>query len=304
MDRFIKLNNSINTVGYPNVIEDENGNLVYNAIPDYLYFTALEDMTIKYSGSYLQYSTDCKTWIPLNANKYSDTIKKGTTIYIRTSSSVSSLGQFTVTGRFNVGGSLKELLSSATEKKYSNLFSYNANLIDASGLVLHEYGKYIYRNMFNGCTSLVKAPVFTKVRTLPDYACASMFSGCTSLLEAPLLPFEELGSHACEYVFYECTSLVKATHFPMNEIGYESCRYMFYGCTSLEEAPAIIALTNHHQASAGLESMFSGCTSLVKAPDIFVSGNPISGQMLSSMFAGCTSLTTPPAFIGNISGCN
>ena len=246
MDRFIKLNNSINTVGYPNVIEDENGNLVYNAIPDYLYFTALEDMTIKYSGSYLQYSTDCKTWISLNANTYSDTIKKGTTIYIRTSSSVSSLGQFTVTGRFNIGGSLKELLSSATEKKYRNLFSNNTRLVDASGLVLYEYGKYIYSKMFSGCTSLVKAPdIFVRGNPISGQMLSSMFAGCTSLTTPPTFIGDISGSGGTNRAYYTCSN-------------------MFSGCTALTETPWLTASFSESDDKYCYQNMFNGCTALNK----------------------------------------
>lgn len=308
MDRFIELKeSSINKLGYPNVVKLEDGTLSYNAIPGYLYFKALEDITFRYSGGgVVSYSTDdCNTWTVLNNYEVSPIIYKNTIVYIKiTSTSTSNIGKFVVTGKFSIGGSLKSLTSNAKKNKYSYLFRDNTDLLDASSLVLSEYGDGSYKGMFSGCTSLIKPPVFTAIYTLPKNACLEMFYNCSALKYTPILPFDVISEHSCESMFKNCTSLVETEELPAREIGYESYRSMFEGCTSLVKGPSVIPLMEHHQALAGLARMFYGCTSLKEAPNIIVNprGNSISGQMCRQMFSGCTSLEKAPIFIPNTHG--
>lgn len=306
MDRFIKLKESnINKLGYPNVVELEDGTLSYNVIPGHLYFKALEDITFRYSGSgVVSYSTDdCNTWTELGNYEDSQTIYKDTIVYIKIiSTSTNAFGSFVVTGKFSIGGSLKSLTSNSTKNKYSYLFQNNTNLIDASSLVLSEYGDGFYKGMFSGCTSLVKPPVFTAINTLPKEACVNMFRDCSALKYVPALPFDAISTQSCQGMFLNCTSLIETGELPAEEIGYESYSGMFSGCTSLIKGPSVISLVKHYQALAGLARMFYGCTSLKEAPNIIVKGNPISGQMCNKMFSGCTSLEKAPIFLSNTFG--
>lgn len=313
MDRFIELKeSSINKLGYPNIVKLEDGRLSYNTIPDYLYFVALEDIKFSFSKTYnytggVYYSYDCIAWEVLDLTKESGLIPKNSIVYIKIdSSSTSSMGTFHVTGKFSIGGSLKSLNSGSEKDKYSKLFENNTDLIDASSLVISEYGSGFYKGMFSGCTSLTKPPVFSKVNTLPKEACSEMFYNCNALKYVPALPFEVISSGSCQRMFQNCTSLIEIEELPAEEIGYESYKSMFEGCTSLIKGPSVIPLLKHYQALSGLERMFYGCTSLKEAPNIIL--NPvigkdrISGQMCLRMFSGCTSLEKAPIFIPHTYG--
>ena len=60
--------------------------------------------------------------------------------------------------------------------------------------------------MFDGCTSLIKAPALPA--TTLDAACYShMFEGCTSLTEAPALPATTLADYCYYSMFNGCSSL-------------------------------------------------------------------------------------------------
>jgi hypothetical protein len=61
--------------------------------------------------------------------------------------------------------------------------------------------------MFNGCTSLIKAPKLLPATTLRENCYYGMFRDCTSLVTAPELPALTLISNCYSYMFYNCTSL-------------------------------------------------------------------------------------------------
>ena len=91
-----------------------------------------------------------------------------------------------------------------------------------------------YRNMFNGCTSLVSPPVLNATECGSD-GCARMFYGCSSLTTAPVLPTTVTGGTAFERMFQGCTSLTKSPLIAVDTLTPSCCNYMFSGCTSLHE---------------------------------------------------------------------
>ena len=98
------------------------------------------------------------------------------------------------------------------EYVFSSLFSGNAHLKSADGLVLPATtltnGCYTY--MFNGCTSLTKAPVLP-AETMAADCYDSMFKNCTSLTSAPVLPAKNLTGTCYANMFNGCSKLSSIT---------------------------------------------------------------------------------------------
>ena len=149
---------------------------------------------------------------------------------------------------------------------------------------------YCYSYMFNGCTSLVEAPVLPAT-TLANYCYQYMFYGCTSLTTAPVLPATALTDNCYYEMFRGCTSLTEAPVLPATALTQSCYTSMFYGCTSLSGVPSDM-LPATTLAERCYTSMFNGCTSLTEAPEL--PATTLAGTCYSYMFNGCTSLTTAP----------
>ena len=65
---------------------------------------------------------------------------------------------------------------------------------------------YAFYKLFQGCTSLVKAPALPAT-TISGYCYNSMFSGCQSLTKAPELPATTLRDYCYGGMFENCQSL-------------------------------------------------------------------------------------------------
>ena len=87
--------------------------------------------------------------------------------------------------------------------------------------------EYAFNKLFDGCTSLTKAPVLPAT-ALADYCYQSMFSGCTSLTKAPALPATTLAEHCYQYMFGGCTSLTEAPALPATTLA-KGCYYSMFG---------------------------------------------------------------------------
>ncbi|MBQ2380386.1 MAG: hypothetical protein II295_08370, partial [Akkermansia sp.] len=108
---------------------------------------------------------------------------------------------------FKVGGPLSSLAVMG-DYSYSNLFSRDRKLTDASELILPEdTAEGCYEQMFQECISLVNAPALPAT-TLANKCYSSMFYGCTNLVNAPELPATTLAEDCYNAMFYGCTSLV------------------------------------------------------------------------------------------------
>jgi hypothetical protein len=95
-----------------------------------------------------------------------------------------------------------------------------------------------YKNMFNGCTSLVNAPALPSMDL--EYKCYSeMFRRCTSLRVAPELPATTLKKQCYSFMFSECTSLTKSPVLPATVLPSGCYESMFYKCTALSYVKAM-----------------------------------------------------------------
>ena len=133
--------------------------------------------------------------------------------------------------------------------------------------------------------SLYRTNDFATYNTVVSYAFNELFDGCTSLTKAPVLPSTTLAPDCYDFMFSGCTSLTEAPALPATTLA-DSCYYgMFGGCTSLTKTPELLATTlTLHCYNA----MFSGCTSLTKSPAL--PATTLAQHCYYNMFNGCSSL--------------
>ncbi len=173
-------------------------------------------------------------------------------------------------------------------------------------LYVYDYG---YKGMFQGCTALKIGPSVLpstlngRTSYGSSYSSSScyqdMFNGCTSLIKAPDLPSKNTANYCYYQMFNGCTSLTTTPELPATTLA-TNCYYgMFQDCTSLTKAPSILPATT--LATSCYNSMFRNCSSLTKAPEL-----PDATMVLncySYMFQNCSNLnyikamftTTPSA---------
>ena len=107
--------------------------------------------------------------------------------------------------------------------------------------------------------SLYRTNDFATYESVMKFAFYYLFNGCTSLTKAPRLPATTL-ARSCYYRMFDgCTSLTKAPYLPATSLA-ETCYWgMFSGCTSLTEVPVLQAT---RLGTRCYNQMFSGCSSL------------------------------------------
>lgn len=101
---------------------------------------------------------------------------------------------------------------------------------------------YCYTRLFEGCTSLIKAPKLPAI-TLTKNCYSSMFLDCSSLIEAPELPATSLAENCYSFMFCDCTSLTAAPKLPATSLAKNCYIDMFRGCSALIKLPKL-ASTN------------------------------------------------------------
>ncbi|MCR5401034.1 MAG: InlB B-repeat-containing protein [Treponema sp.] len=211
------------------------------------------------------------------------------------------------------------------ENAFRELFKDNTHLINESSsestwaareilLPATEVSANCYKDMFNGCTGLTRAPSVLPAETLAMSCYEGMFQKCSALESTPELPAENLASWCYAYMFEECSALKSAPELPADIVLAASYNAMFHNCTSLEEAPDLNAV---HLGNNCYANMFSGCTSLTKAPAL-PAGTKEDEKLANScyelMFANCSSLVNAPdlpaiylaygCYKGMFSGCD
>ena len=291
---------------------------VVNYQDEYLTLSALEDGEITITipaainSSYatsLSYSKDKSTWTDTIIDDTAQTITipvtSGENVYLKgiakqlcnsnASVNINSTANIDASGNIMsllYGDDYKDKVAFQSGSSYtlSELFYNNTHLINAKNLILSAMtlSQNCYYNMFNGCTSLTKAPVLPAT-TLKSNCYREMFSNCTSLVTAPELPATELASECYRYMFYGCTSLETAPELPATKLANYCYANMFVS-TSLKAAPELPATT---LAEYCYYRMFYNCTSLVTAHEL--PATVLIKGCYFNMFYNCTSLTTAPA---------
>ena len=138
---------------------------------------------------------------------------------------------------------------------------------------------------WNNVMSLYRTNDFATYESVVEYAFFSMFEGCTSLTKAPVLPATTLAKHCCLNMFKGCTSLTEAPELPATTLSEDCYSNMFDGCQSLTKAPALPATT---LAMFCYWEMFKGCQSLTKSPELPEA--TLASRCCERMFEGCSSL--------------
>ena len=253
----------------------------------YLTFSSLSSFTLevnnatkRWNGT-LEYFTSDRTWttwdgtIILSAHNNDGEY----VLYLR------GTGNTKITGN----GTNKNWIITGTDIKcignIENLLDY-ATVASGSHPTM---GVNCYNSMFQGCTSLTKAPALPAT-TLADSCYKYMFQDCTSLTQAPALPATTLAINCYNSMFFSCTSLTQTPALPATTLAISCYAYMFAGCKSITKAPALPATT---LANNCYQYMFIDCTSLTKAPAL--PATTLADSCYKYMFKGCTSLTKAPA---------
>ena len=225
---------------------------------------------IQFRGNNAQYATDTS-----NYNSFS-----GSTASFKVEGNIMSL---------IYGDEFKNKLT-INDYAFLGLFTRCTNLVSAENLILPAttLASMCYKNMFQNCTSLTKAPELPAT-TLANHCYGFMFYGCTSLTTAPALPATTLAEHCYATMFGGCTSLTKAPELPATTLAMSCYQSMFYRCTSLTTAPEL-PITD--LVNSCYKQMFQGCASLTQIPELPATTLVI--YCYYGMFRDCTSLTTAP----------
>ena len=162
-----------------------------------------------------------------------------------------------------------ENFSTVTKLSYSNYGAFSYLFKGNTHLLNHPTADILlpattltgqaYYSMFEGCTSLTRAPELPATNA-PSYCYASMFKGCTSLLKVPAsIKAESLEQSACMSMFENCSSIVSAPEIDAVTYGSNSLASMFKACVKLERAPVLKAASLLNGCCNGI---FWDCSSL------------------------------------------
>ena len=174
------------------------------------------------------------------------TLNTGDEVSFRAKSDRTSAQDYNVYFQFKMKGKIEVWHNVMSMYRTSDFATYESMI------------KYAFYHMFEGCTSLTKAPELPAT-TLASNCYSYMFKGCKSLTKAPRLPATTLASSCYSSMFNGCTSLTEAPALPATALASNCYRYMFSGCLSLTKAPVLPATT---LATDCYQYMFNGCSNL------------------------------------------
>ena len=299
-------NFNVPAVAINNYLADNNGACfaLYNTILDMpLTFEAKKanaTVTLKKQGSAptvsLEKSTDGVTWTTYTVGAAITLNNVGDKVMFRASSTNTAFcivqkpnktyyHYFYITDECYIYGNIMSLL----ETDYATANSLGTE-------------NYVFSYLFSGCDKLYNHDVkslLLPATTLTESCYASMFNGCTSLTKAPELPATTMNRYCYSHMFDGCSSLTKAPDLPAQSLDRGSYQYMFRGCTSLEEAPELSATTLEQFCC---QSMFEGCTSLITGPTL--RAETLAKACYQDMFSGCINLNSVTCLATNISAAN
>ena len=292
---------------FPDVIRDSLQIKPYLTLKSLSSFTlAVKDSGKHWDGT-LEYSNDVSTWSTWDGTTVLSSAIKGSSnvLYLRGTGNTVITGnnlnyRWVLTGSdIKCIGNIENILDYATVQSgnhptmanycYYNMFQGCTSLTKAPALPATTLTKDCYSDMFSGCTALTQAPALPAT-TLATYCYRHMFSGCTALTQAPALPATTLADYCYFSMFQNCTSLTQVPALPATTLAGYCYSSMFYGCTALTQAPALPATT---LAANCYQEMFNRCTSLTQAPAL--PATTLADHCYESMFNRCTSLTQAPA---------
>lgn len=247
------------TKRYPNLYDVDYGFLGEQPTPpptpvEYkgLTFTALEDATIEMANTDnapdVKYSKDAKEWIQWDYSPIS--LNSGEKVYFKGSNGTqfskgyeSGYSTFVINGKVDASGKITSLLDDGND-------------------TATELGAYCFRNLFNGCSSLITAPELPDI-VLGEYCYYNLFINCENLVNVQenLTSTTGLKKGCYRGMFGNCYSLTKSPILGNTELAEECYYNMFYHCTNLETAPELPA-PKLNRVTGCYAGMFIGCTKL------------------------------------------
>lgn len=203
----------------------------------YLTFEAID------YGSYLQFNQngleysldDGSTWNQLNGN--TPYLDQGEKIMFKGNMPILTyygIGQFSLTGRFNIEGNPLSLVDDTDF----------ANITDLTGM------NQVFYQLFTGTDVVDASNLALPATTLSTDCYSEMFKDCRNLTTAPALPATKLADYCYSKMFQGCSSLTTAPDLPAL-VGINSCySYMFEGCTSLNYIKCMLSyLSNNNETT-------------------------------------------------------
>ena len=246
--------------------------------------------------------TNWSTWTADSSGNRSVSIPANGTLYLRgdnpngfSRDNDTDYYNITCSGSYSLAGDIRSLITNyATDSlpvsAFRRMFKDSTTLTDASELKLSaEFpSERAYLHLFNGCTSLVRAPKLLPAGTSSNIPLASgvygyMFYGCTSLTTMPYIAGRYFGNQSCYEMFRGCTALNDSWNGWESEItntfgkvyltiesvsGIQNFYNMFLDCTSLTDASLIDGRAYWAVWGQGAcYQMFRGCTAMTEAPN-------------------------------------
>lgn len=153
-----------------------------------------------------------------------------------------------------------------------------------------------YEGMFNGCTSLIKAPVLPAT-TVAASSYKSMFEECTALTTPPSsLSATTLGAEAYSRMFASCSSLTYTPSFPgvkANLSGSQNFFQMFDECIALVTTSGKLFTDDTELTEECFHGMFRHCTKLANVPLDFLPSEHMAKWCYRGLFEGAAFITAP-----------
>ena len=115
----------------------------------------------------------------------------------------------------------------------SFMFEKCSNLKSIDKIDVKKVGIQGFSGMFIDCSSLVNIPSILPATELAPYCYFKMFEGCTSLTKAPELPATTLKLFCYQDMFRGCSSLVRAPYLPASQLVNGCYASMFMYCSKL-----------------------------------------------------------------------
>lgn len=237
---------------YDDCLSGSTGGYVGDDIINHPYYNQYFTVEMLESGNIhldkentFQYSINGGEWKDLDTTTLS--VNAGDKVrmkYVTDSSYYSSdVALFGTFPKCNIYGNINSMYAGDDFKTklntYNSMFYYwfsDTPVVDASNLVL-PYTSFdrssVYSCMFQGCTTLVKAPSVLPSINLNTSCYSYMFRNCTSLETVPILPATTLADQCYMDMFRDCPLLETAPELPAKTL-VNNCYYeMFSGCSSL-----------------------------------------------------------------------
>ena len=116
--------------------------------------------------------------------------------------------------------------------------SFRAKADRASAQTIENYFLFDMKGKieaWHNVMSLYRTNDFATYESVVEYGFSRLFEGCTSLTKAPVLPATTLADSCYYRMFIGCQSLTKAPELPSTTLATDCYYEMFSGCQSLKE---------------------------------------------------------------------